>query len=103
LTILVAIRTSCPNWDKWLNNLAPLIDASCSVDIDKFLHQDNDRVFIVNNHTNFFKALILSCLFLASTVFAAWPHEDISQAVFAKSVKDRAPIDINNKYELVFF
>jgi hypothetical protein len=31
---------------------------------------------------------------LASTVFAAWPHEDISQAVFAKSVKDRAPIDI---------
>ncbi|VVM19018.1 hypothetical protein BSPWISOXPB_1377 [uncultured Gammaproteobacteria bacterium] len=48
----------------------------------------------MNNHTNFFKVLILSCLFLASTVFAAWPHEDISQAVFAKSVKDRAPIEI---------
>jgi hypothetical protein len=43
---------------------------------------------------NIFKALILGCLFLANAVFAAWPHKDISQAVFAKSIKDRAPNEI---------
>jgi hypothetical protein len=48
----------------------------------------------MNNHINFLKALILGCLFLTGTVFAAWPHKDISQAVFAKSIKDRVPIEI---------
>jgi hypothetical protein len=38
----------------------------------------------MNNHINFFKVSISSYLFLVSTVFAAWPHEDISQAVFAQ-------------------
>jgi hypothetical protein len=48
----------------------------------------------MNNHINFFKVSISSYLFLVSTVFAAWPHEDISQAVFAQAVKDREPIEI---------
>jgi hypothetical protein len=46
------------------------------------------------NHINFLKALILGCLFLTGTVFAVWSHKDISQAVFAKSIKDRVPIEI---------
>ncbi|SMN12875.1 conserved protein of unknown function [Bathymodiolus heckerae thiotrophic gill symbiont] len=48
----------------------------------------------MDNYYNFFKALILGCLFLSGNAFSAWPHEDISQAVFAKSVKDRTPVEI---------
>jgi hypothetical protein len=38
--------------------------------------------------------LLLGWLFLAGNVFAAWPHTNISQAEFAQSIKDRAPIGI---------
>ncbi len=61
----------------------------------------------MNKYCNFFKVLILCCLFLVNTVFAIWPHKNISQAVFAKSVKDRVPIDIvtevDNSLGKIFF
>ncbi len=41
------------------------------------------------------KILLLMLLGLLSNFAQAnWPHENISQAVFAKSVEDRAPIEI---------
>jgi hypothetical protein len=40
------------------------------------------------------KNIALLLLLLTTKVFAQWPHENISQAVFAKSVEDRAPIEI---------
>ncbi len=44
--------------------------------------------------SNNFKVLILACVFLTGTAFASWPHKNISQAAFAKSVENRAPIEI---------
>ena len=40
------------------------------------------------------KNIALLLLLLTTKVFAQWPHENISQAVFAKSVENRAPIEI---------
>ena len=40
------------------------------------------------------KKIVLLFLFLANTAWANWPHENISQAVFASSVVDRQPIEI---------
>ena len=40
------------------------------------------------------KKIVLLLLLLTTKVFSEWPHENISQAVFSKSVEDRAPIEI---------
>ena len=40
------------------------------------------------------KIVPLLFLLLVKSAIAQWPHENISQAVFAKSVEDRAPIEI---------
>lgn len=40
------------------------------------------------------KKITLLLLLLTTKVFAEWPHEHISQAVFATSIKDRMPIEI---------
>lgn len=40
------------------------------------------------------KKILLLCLFIANTTWANWPHEHISQAVFAASVVDRQPQQI---------
>ncbi|TEU19949.1 MAG: DUF2914 domain-containing protein [Gammaproteobacteria bacterium] len=40
------------------------------------------------------KIIALLLLVLVKNTLAQWPHENISQAVFAKSVEDRAPIEI---------
>jgi len=40
------------------------------------------------------KYLLLGCLLLIRSAFGAWPHENISQAVFTKSVENRVPIEI---------
>jgi hypothetical protein len=40
------------------------------------------------------KIIALLFLLLVKNVLAQWPHENISQAVFAKSVENRAPIEI---------
>ncbi|BAS67273.1 DUF2914 domain-containing protein [Bathymodiolus septemdierum thioautotrophic gill symbiont] len=53
------------------------------------------------------KKILLLALLLTTQAFAAWPHKDISQAVFAKSVEERAPIDIiteiDNSVKKVYF
>ena len=38
--------------------------------------------------------LLLLLVFAMQSVLANWPHENISQAVFAKDIKDRTPIEI---------
>ena len=40
------------------------------------------------------KYLLLLCILVAHSALANWPHENISQAVFAKSVEERAPLEI---------
>lgn len=40
------------------------------------------------------KNTILLVLLLATQAFATWPHKNISQAVFAKSIEDRVPLQI---------
>jgi hypothetical protein len=40
------------------------------------------------------KIIALLLLLLVNSALAQWPHENISQAVFAKSVEDRMPIEI---------
>ena len=40
------------------------------------------------------KNIALLLLLLTTKVFSEWPHENISQAVFAKSVENRTPIEI---------
>jgi len=40
------------------------------------------------------KIIVLLFLLLAKSALAQWPHKNISQAVFAKSVEDRTPIEI---------
>jgi len=40
------------------------------------------------------KIIALLLLVLVKNTLAQWPHENISQAVFAKSVEDRTPIEI---------
>ncbi len=40
------------------------------------------------------KIIVLLFLLLVKSALAQWPHENISKAVFAKSVEDRAPIEI---------
>ena len=40
------------------------------------------------------KRLALGVALLTLSSWAAWPHENISQAVFAKSVENRTPIEI---------
>jgi len=53
------------------------------------------------------KKILLLALLLTTQTFAAWPHKDISQAVFAKSVVERTPIEIiteaNNSLKKVYF
>jgi len=40
------------------------------------------------------KKIVLLLLLLTTRVFGEWPHENISQAVFAASIEDRAPVEI---------
>ncbi len=40
------------------------------------------------------KYIAILVLLITSHAFADWPHKNISQAVFAKSVEDRVPITI---------
>lgn len=40
------------------------------------------------------KKILLLALLLSTQAFSAWPHKDISQAVFAKSIEQRVPIEI---------
>lgn len=40
------------------------------------------------------KLLALGIIFFALNSWAEWPHENISQAVFAKAVEDRTPVEI---------
>ena len=40
------------------------------------------------------KYLLLLCILVAHSALAIWPHENISQAVFAKSVEERVPLEI---------
>ncbi|MBW5290144.1 MAG: hypothetical protein Rsou_0953 [Candidatus Ruthia sp. Asou_11_S2] len=40
------------------------------------------------------KYTLLLLGFLANATLASWPHEHISNAVFAKSIKDRVPIEV---------
>ncbi len=40
------------------------------------------------------KIIVLLFLLLVKSALAQWPHENISQAVFAKSIEDRTPIEI---------
>ena len=40
------------------------------------------------------KLLALGVLFISLNSWSAWPHKNISQAVFAKSVENRTPIQI---------
>ncbi|SMN15821.1 conserved protein of unknown function [uncultured Candidatus Thioglobus sp.] len=40
------------------------------------------------------KKTILLFLFFTNIAWANWPHENISQAVFSKSVDDRQPVEI---------
>lgn len=53
------------------------------------------------------KKIILLTLLLATQVFAAWPHKNISQAVFAKSIEDRVPSQIiteaDNSLRKIYF
>jgi hypothetical protein len=53
------------------------------------------------------KRLLLGCLFLINTAFAAWPHEHISQATFALNVANRMPqnrvSEIDNNTKKIFF
>ncbi|SMM97735.1 conserved protein of unknown function [uncultured Candidatus Thioglobus sp.] len=53
------------------------------------------------------KKITLLLLLLSSNVFAVWPHSNISQAVFALDVVDRAPqnivSEIDNNIKKIFF
>jgi hypothetical protein len=53
------------------------------------------------------KRLLLGCLFLINTAFAAWPHEHISQSTFALNVANRMPqnrvSEIDNNTKKIFF
>lgn len=40
------------------------------------------------------KIIPLLWVFIAQSALAAWPHQNISQAVFATSVVDRQPVEI---------
>lgn len=40
------------------------------------------------------KIIALLFLLLVKNALAQWPHENISQAVFSKSIENRAPIEI---------
>lgn len=50
---------------------------------------------------------MLLTLLLATQAFAAWPHKNISQAVFAKSIEDRVPSQIvteaDNSLSKIYF
>lgn len=40
------------------------------------------------------KYWVLMLVIIVQSVFAQWPHENISQAVFSTSIENRTPIDI---------
>ncbi|MBE8189409.1 MAG: DUF2914 domain-containing protein [Candidatus Thioglobus sp.] len=45
------------------------------------------------------KIIAITAFLLANLVWAEWPHSNISQAVFARSVADRAPLGIISEAE----
>ncbi len=53
------------------------------------------------------KKILLLSLLLSTQAFSAWPHKDIAQAVFAKSVNERTPIEViteaDNSLKKVYF
>ena len=53
------------------------------------------------------KYLLIICLFLVNSVFAAWPHSNISQANFALNVVNRTPenivSEIDNNIKKIYF
>lgn len=53
------------------------------------------------------KIILLALLLLTTQIFAAWPHKNISQAVFAKLVEDRTPSQIvtqaDNSLSKIYF
>lgn len=40
------------------------------------------------------RIVVLLLVFLTQSAIAAWPHKNISQAVFASSIADRQPVEI---------
>jgi len=47
------------------------------------------------------KIIPLLWVFIAQSALAAWPHQNISQAVFATSVVDRQPVEIITEAQIL--
>ncbi|MBA5248186.1 MAG: DUF2914 domain-containing protein [Gammaproteobacteria bacterium] len=53
------------------------------------------------------KKVLLLALLLSTQAFSAWPHKDISQAVFSKSIDQRTPVELiteaDNSLKKIYF